>query len=108
MLAKMEATRQIDREERKDEQENVKGMMEEIMTRVNHETQSLQKACKETMACQETTEACLECKEPASDKMEYEVEHQEAPEEDAIVKPVEGRKKRHRGRLQGDMESQRN
>jgi hypothetical protein len=24
------------------------------------------------------------------------------------VKPVEGRKKRHRGRLQGDMESQRN
>jgi hypothetical protein len=26
------------------------------------------------------------------------VEHQEVPKEDAVVKPVKGRKKRHRGR----------
>jgi hypothetical protein len=51
ILAKTEANRQIDREERKAEQENLKRMMEEIMSRVNHETQSLQKACQETIVC---------------------------------------------------------
>jgi hypothetical protein len=42
---------------------------------------------KETMSFQETTEAHLECEE-----------HQVALNEDAVVKPVKGRKKRHRGR----------
>jgi hypothetical protein len=59
------------------------------------------RACRnERRACQETTEASLERKEPASDKMESEAEHWEAPEKDAIVKPVEGQKKRHKGRKQ--------
>jgi hypothetical protein len=53
---------------------------------------------KEMTACQERTEACLECKEPASEKMESEVEHQEVSKGDAVVKPVKGRKKRHGGR----------
>jgi hypothetical protein len=30
--------------------------------------------------------------------MESEEKHQEAPKEDAVVKPVKGRKKQHRGR----------
>jgi hypothetical protein len=42
------------------------------------------------IACQGTTEACLES----------ESEHREVPNEDAVVKLVRGRKKRHRGRKQ--------
>jgi hypothetical protein len=53
---------------------------------------------KEMMACQETTEACLECKKPTSVDMEPEVEHQEVPKEDAVVKLVEGWRKRRRDR----------
>jgi hypothetical protein len=34
---------------------------------------------KETMACQEMTVAHLECKEPISEDMEFEVEHWEVP-----------------------------
>jgi chromosome segregation ATPase len=41
---------------------------------------------KEIMACQETTEACLECKEPTSQKMNFGAEHQEVPKEHAGVK----------------------
>jgi hypothetical protein len=33
------------------------------------------------------------------EEMECESEHQEVPKEDAVVKPVEGRKKRRRGRM---------
>jgi hypothetical protein len=42
--------------------------------------------------------------------MESEEEHQVALKEDAIMKPVKGRKKWQRGgsQLQGDVESQRN
>jgi hypothetical protein len=42
---------------------------------------------KETIACQETTEA----------RLESESEHREVPNEDAVVKPVGGLKKRYRG-----------
>jgi hypothetical protein len=34
------------------------------------------------------------------EEMECELEHQEAPKEDAVVKPVEGQNRRHRGRKQ--------
>jgi hypothetical protein len=53
---------------------------------------------KETMSFQETMEAHLECEEQTSVTMESEEKHQEAPKEDAVVKPVKGQKKRHRGR----------
>jgi hypothetical protein len=56
----MEAIIQSIRSER-DEMIQQRG--ENVMTRINHETQSLQKACQETM------EACLECKEPTSADM---------------------------------------
>jgi hypothetical protein len=51
---------------------------------------SLRECRKETMACQGTTEA----------RLESESEHREVPNEDAVVKPVRGRKKRQRGRKQ--------
>jgi hypothetical protein len=43
---------------------------------------------KETMACQETTEACVEYEEPTSVEMESESEHWEVPKEEAAVKQV--------------------
>jgi hypothetical protein len=52
---------------------------------------------KEAVACQEMTEARLECKEPSPEEIEFEVECQEVPMEDAIVKLVRGRKKWQRG-----------
>jgi hypothetical protein len=45
------------------------------------------------MSCLETTETHLECEEQTSMAMESE----EAPKEDAVVKPVNGRKKCRRG-----------
>jgi hypothetical protein len=74
---------------------------------------------EETMSCQEMMEPRLECEEPISDDikacheateantekiepiqgmMQSVAEHQVAPKEDVIVKPVKERKKRHRGR----------
>jgi hypothetical protein len=57
------------------------------------------KACQETTVCHETTEADTKEIEPNPGMMQSVAEHQEAPK-DSIVKPVEGRKKRHRGRKQ--------
>jgi hypothetical protein len=96
ILAKMEANKHVDWEERKAEKENLK-RMEKIMSRVIQETQSLQKACQETTASHEATEADAEKIEPNPGMMHSISEHEEVPKEDAIVKPVKGRKKRHRG-----------
>jgi hypothetical protein len=64
------------------------------------------KVCQETTACHEATEADTEKIQPDPRMMQSVAVHKEG----AIVKPVEGRKKRHRGgsKLQGDAESQRN
>jgi hypothetical protein len=51
----------------------------------------------ETIAFQGTTEARLECEKPTPEDKESESEHREVPNEYAVVKPVSGRKKRHRG-----------
>jgi hypothetical protein len=53
---------------------------------------SLRNYRKETIACQGKTEA----------RLDSESEHREVPNEDAVVKPVRGRKKRHRGRKQAE------
>jgi hypothetical protein len=53
---------------------------------------------KETMSCQEATERDTENTEPDPGMMQSVVEHQVAPKEDAILKPVKGRKKRRRDR----------
>jgi hypothetical protein len=51
-------------------------------------------------ACHETTEADVEKTQPDRGMMQSVEEHQEVPKEDAVVKPVKGRKKRYRGRKQ--------
>jgi hypothetical protein len=68
------------------------------------------RACRsETTAAQEASEANTEKTEPDRGMMLSVAEHRVALMEDAVVKPVNGRKKRHRGRKpQGDAESQRN
>jgi hypothetical protein len=76
---------------------------------------------RETMACQEMTEANLECKEPTSEDMEPKVEDQKAPKEGAAVRSSGALKNQHRGhylvavhhrepkeRTQGNCGSQRN
>jgi hypothetical protein len=50
------------------------------------------------MACQETTEARLECKEPIPMDRESEAENLEVPKEEAEVKSSGAMKKLHRGR----------
>jgi hypothetical protein len=50
------------------------------------------------MASQETMEACLECKEPASVEMNPEVADKEVPLEDAVVMPVKEPRNRRRDR----------
>jgi hypothetical protein len=53
---------------------------------------------QETMACQETMEACLECKEPASVEMKPEVTDEEVPLEDTARMPVGEPRKRRQDR----------
>jgi hypothetical protein len=55
---------------------------------------------EETTACHEAMEPDIEKIKADSGMMEFEVEHREAPEEDTIVKPVEGQNKQHRGQKQ--------
>jgi hypothetical protein len=56
------------------------------------------KSCQETTACHEATEANMEKIQPDPGMMQSVDEQQEVPKEDAVVKPVRGRKKRHRDR----------
>jgi hypothetical protein len=55
---------------------------------------------KETTACQEATEACLESKEPTSLKVESDAEHKEVPKEDAAMETFGTTKKRHGDRVE--------
>jgi hypothetical protein len=50
---------------------------------------------KEAMACQETMEVHLKCKELTSQDMECEAEHQEVPKEHATVEIGRGPNKQH-------------
>jgi hypothetical protein len=61
------------------------------MNRVNHETQSLQKACHEA------TEAYTEDIQPDPRMMQSVAEHQEVPKEEAVVMPIGRLRKRRRG-----------
>jgi hypothetical protein len=57
------------------------------------------RACRSEIAdSQEATEANTEKTEPERGMMQSVAEYQVALTEDAVVKPVKGRKKRHRGR----------
>jgi hypothetical protein len=72
--------------------------MTEAHLKCEETTSADMKACQEATACNEATEAALEKTEPDSGMMQSVGEHREVSKEDAIVKPVKGRKKRHRGR----------
>jgi hypothetical protein len=63
---------------------------QEKMEAANH---SLREWAKETMACQGTMEARLECKQPNSEDMETGAKYREVPEEHAAVRPVGGQRK---------------
>jgi hypothetical protein len=91
----MEAVIQSIRSER-DETNQQRG--ENVMTRINHETQSPQKVYQEKAACQEATEADAEETEPDPGMMQSAGEHQEIPKEEAAVMPVGGLRKRRRDR----------
>jgi hypothetical protein len=54
-------------------------------------------SCQETTACHEVMDADLEKTDPDAGMMQSVADHQVALKEDAIVKPVKERKKRHRG-----------
>jgi hypothetical protein len=114
---KVEANRKADCEVLKEMMDaNTKAIQEEILARMDASKKAVQKKMdrhqenmeawivdkmdgqKETMACKEMMEAYLECKEPTSMDMESEAEHREVPEEDPIVKPVEGQRNRRRDR----------
>jgi hypothetical protein len=83
-LAKWEAERKADREER------MKANMDACMAGIKDNQE-------ETTACQETMEARLEKETPASEDMTPEVAHeQEVPLEDAEVMPVGEPRKRRR------------
>jgi hypothetical protein len=71
---------------------------EDIMTRVNRETQSLQKTCQETTACHEATEAYTEKIQNDPIIMRSVAEYQEVPKEEAAVMPVGGLRKQRRDR----------
>jgi uncharacterized protein (DUF885 family) len=120
MLVEMRADRKADREE-------LKGMMNATQERMDANTNSMREdiksgqaeirsivvafqekidACvasrrndrKETMSCQETTEANTEKTEPDPGTMQSMEEHQDIPKEEAAVMPVGGLRKHRRDR----------
>jgi hypothetical protein len=80
--------------------DEMKSGQAEIRSTVNAWITDMRDGWKETVSCQVTTAAWLETKEISSEDVEPEVEHREVPMEDAVVKPVKGRKKRHSGQKQ--------
>jgi hypothetical protein len=102
------------REERKTEIEADQEHTQEMLSRMDAETKAMRdKRMKsnlnawreETVACQETAEARLECKKPNPEETESNpvkvksvAVHEEFRTEDAAAKPSGTMKKRHRGR----------
>jgi hypothetical protein len=75
----------------------------QVMENIHREmvTEATPERDMETIACRETTEARIEEKEPTSvDRKPEAAQQREVPVEDAVVKPVNGRKRRHRGKKQ--------
>jgi hypothetical protein len=109
MLTKMDTNTKTMQEDMKTNQAktdiNLKEMRKEIKSGqaemrsiVNAWLSDLKINREETMACQETMEACLECKEPASVEIKPEVADEEVPKEDAVVMPVGEPRNRRRDR----------
>jgi hypothetical protein len=62
--------------------------MERLLAKMDEIINDMRAWQIETMSCQKTTKARLECKEPTSENMESVAEHREVPKEHATVKPV--------------------
>jgi hypothetical protein len=80
------------RKERKADMEEILSKMEERMTATQAKTDGKLKELTETTEKTQT--------EPSPGMMQSVGEHQEAPRKEAVVIPVRGRKRRHRGRKQ--------
>jgi hypothetical protein len=76
--------------------------MEETRVEREEPTSADRIACQETTVYHEETEAAMEKIEPDSGTLQSVAEHREVPNEYDVVKPVRGRKKRHRGRQQAE------
>jgi hypothetical protein len=85
------------REEIKSGQVEMKSTVSAIEEEMDAWIANMRDGRKEVIACQETTEARLEYKEPTLVDMESEAEYQEVPKEEAEVKSSGAVKKRHRG-----------
>jgi hypothetical protein len=90
MLAKMEANTKAIRKDIKSGQEEMRSIVDALMTDRNNDR-------KETTTSQEATEVNTEKTEP-DPEMKAVAEHQEVPMEEAVVKSSGTMKKRHRGR----------
>jgi hypothetical protein len=79
---------------RRDDREETMPCQETMEPRLNCEEPISEdiKACQETTACHEATEADTEQIESSPGMIQSVAEHQVAPKEDAIVKPVKGGK----------------
>jgi hypothetical protein len=73
-------------------------MMERLLAEMDEIIDDMRAWRTETMVCQETMKARLECKEPTLVNMESGAEHREVSKEHAEVEPVRGLRKCHRGR----------
>jgi hypothetical protein len=73
-------------------------LLQEMMARMDAWLTDMKENREETMACQVSMEACLECKEPASVEMKPEVADEEVPLEDAARMPVGEPRNRRRDR----------
>jgi hypothetical protein len=85
---------------RKDDRKETTFCQETTEARLECEkpTSAGMKACQETTVCHEATDTDTEKTEPDRGIMQSVAEHQVSRKEDAVVKPVKGRKKRLKGR----------
>jgi 1,6-anhydro-N-acetylmuramate kinase len=84
------AEREANREQRRADMEEILAKMEERTTATQAKTEGKLKELTETIEKTLT--------EPKDEMLQPAGEHQEVPREDALVIPVRGRKRRHRGR----------
>jgi hypothetical protein len=102
MLAKVEANEERMKDSLREDIKSGQTVMRSTVSALAQMTGALitgmKDGRKERTACQVTTEAWLECKEPTSVNMAFEAEHQVFPKEAAAVRSSKAMKKRYRGR----------
>jgi hypothetical protein len=98
MLARMQ---EMMNEMKNEIKETIRGEMKPMRDkRAEAHLQCEEPTSADMKVCHEAAEADTEEIEPDPRMIQSIAEHQEVPKADAIVKPVRGQKKRHRGRKQ--------